>query len=283
MRRFAIFAFDGLSIRWPLVIGVVLATSGSANPQGGSAQPASPAAFDVASVKPQPWTEQGSVGITVRGNTLDAEHVPLSSLVTYAYNLRDNRLSGGPPWVRCDGVLSSCELYQVMAKAPEGPPTPMDVFRRMLQQLLADRFKLQIHHREKELPVYNLVARKGGPKLRESPADAEPNFVVHGVGQFGIRLVATHKTMQQLVDSGFFIRNDRPIFDKTGLAAAYDFTLEFAVQDTPVDLSPGQAADRNDFPLLRTALQEQLGLTLEPGSAPFDTIVIDHVERPTAN
>jgi uncharacterized protein (TIGR03435 family) len=89
--------------------------------------------------------------------------------------------------------------------------------------------------------------------------------------------------MQQLVDSGFFIRNDRPIFDRTGLAAAYDFTLKFAVQDTPADVSPGQGADRNDFPLLRTALQEQLGLTLEPASAMFDTIVIDHVERPSAN
>src|ERR1035437_9102163 len=71
------------------------------------------AAFEVASIKLQPWTGGGSVGIFIRGNTLDAEHVSLFSLVTFAYNLRDIQLSGGPPWVR-SGVLSSSELYQVM-------------------------------------------------------------------------------------------------------------------------------------------------------------------------
>jgi uncharacterized protein (TIGR03435 family) len=118
-------------------------------------------AFEVASIKPQAWTGKGSVGIFVRGNSLDAEHVSLFSLVTFAYNLRDVQLSGGPSWVK-SGVLVDSELFQVTAKAPEGPPPTMDAMRQMLQTLLADRCKLQLRHAEKELPIYNLVVKKGG-------------------------------------------------------------------------------------------------------------------------
>jgi uncharacterized protein (TIGR03435 family) len=73
------------------------------------------------------------------------------------------------------------------------------------------------------------------------------------------------------------VYTDRPIFDKTGLAAPYDFALEFTVENVP----PGQEADH--APGLTTAVKEQLGLKLEPGWAPFDTIVIDRAERPSEN
>ena len=159
------------------------------------AQPAAAPAFDVASVKPQPFTGQGSVGIFVRGDTLDAEHVSLFSLVTFAYNLRDVQLSGGPTWVK-SGVLASSELYQVIAKTTGDPPPPMEVFRQMLRTLLADRFQLRVHHVQKDLPIYNLVVGKGGPKLKESPADAKFNFVASAVGRLGVRIAATHMTMQ---------------------------------------------------------------------------------------
>lgn len=103
-----------------LLIGLLLAAIPSARPQESSAPPP---AFEVASVKPQPWPPPGALGIVVRGNTFDAEHVSLFSLVIFAYNLHDNQLSGGAPWVRCDDPsMSSCALYQVIAKAPEGPP-----------------------------------------------------------------------------------------------------------------------------------------------------------------
>jgi len=81
--------------RWPYALVWLVATIGLGDAQR-VAQPAAAPAFDVASVKPQPFTGQGSVGIFVRGDTLDAEHVSLFSLVTFAYNLRDVQLSGGP-------------------------------------------------------------------------------------------------------------------------------------------------------------------------------------------
>lgn len=235
-------------------------------------------AFDVASIKSQPWTGQGSMGIFVHGNTLDAEHVSLFSLVTFAYNLRDVQLSGGPSWVR-SGIASSSELYQVIAKASGDPPPPMDVFRQMLQTLIADRFKLQLHHSPKDLPIYSLVVNKGGPKLKESATDSKSYFMASGLGKLGVRLVATHLTIPQLIEQQLSSATDRPIFDKTGLDAAYDFTLEFAVEN----LAPGQEPGPNDPPPLVMAVQQQLGLKLDPGRARFDTVIIDHAERPSEN
>ena len=111
------------------------------------------------------------VGITVHGDTLDAEHVSVFSLVEFAYNLRDVELSGEPAWVSSDNLAAS-ELYQVIGKTTVDPPPPTAIFRQMLATLLADRFQLRVHHVQKDLRVYNLVVNKGGPKLRESTADA---------------------------------------------------------------------------------------------------------------
>jgi uncharacterized protein (TIGR03435 family) len=85
-------------------------------------------------------------------------------------------------------------------------------------------------------------------------------------------------TMQELIDHQLAGYTDRPIFDKTGLTAAYDFTLQFTVENYPVGSEPGP---NDPFPL-STAVHD-LGLKLEPGTAPFDTVVIDHAERPSAN
>ncbi len=234
--------------------------------------------FEVASIKPQPFTGQGMVGIGVRGDTLDAEHVSLASLVMFAYNLRDVQLSGGPSWA-WSGVLANSELFQVMAKASGDPPPPMDDFRKMLQTLLADRFKLQVHHLQKELPVYNLVVNKGGPKMKENTKDEKFDFHGYGLGKAGVRIVATHMTIQELIDHQLGGYTDRPISDKTGLTASYDFTLEFVVENLP----PGVEAGPNDGPALVAAVQDQLGLKLEPGTASFDTVVIDRAERPSQN
>ena len=267
--------FDGTRRRLYAFVWVV-ASIGLAHAQRPT-QPAAAPEFDVASVKPQPFTGQGSVGIFVRGDTLDAEHASLFSLVTFAYNLRDVQLSGGPAWVK-SGVLAYSELFQVIGKTTADPPPPVDVFRRMLQTLLAERFQLRVHHVQKYLPIYNLVVGKGGPKLKESPADAKFNFVASSAGRLGVRIAATHMTMQQLIDHQLGAYTDRPIFDKTGLGAAYDFTLEFAVENYPVGQEPGP----NDPPGLITAVQE-LGLKLEPGTAPFDTVVIDRAAKPSVN
>jgi uncharacterized protein (TIGR03435 family) len=140
----------------------------------------------------------------------------------------------------------------------------------MLQALLADRFKLKVHHINKDLPVYNLVVGKNGPKLKESGAGAKFSMVTR-TGKQSNRITASHATMTNLLSQLYFA--GRPVFDKTGLTGAYDFEIEFA----------DPSATDSSSPSLFTAVQEQLGLKLEPGVAPFDTIVIDHAEKPDAN
>ncbi|HEY1757755.1 MAG TPA: TIGR03435 family protein [Bryobacteraceae bacterium] len=231
--------------------------------------------FEVASVKPQVFTGQpgSTVGVFVRGNTLSAEHADLYALVSFAYDLRDRvQLSGGPAWAATHGLLSDSELFQVTAKAAGDMPPPMDQFRLMLQGLLADRFKLKVHHVSKDLPVYNLVIGKNASKLKESAADTKFSMMVRSIGAHGIRIMAQHAPMTNLLNQ-LPLYAKRPVFDKTGLTGFYDFELEWA--DDSLEDAGG--------PSLFTALQDQLGLKLEPGTAPFDTVVIDHAEKPDAN
>jgi uncharacterized protein (TIGR03435 family) len=233
--------------------------------------------FDVASIKPQPYTGQGMVGISVHGDTFDAEHESVFSLVEFAYNLRDVELSGGPAWIKSD-VLATSELYQVIAKTTADPPPPMPVFRQMVATLLAERCQLQIHHVQRQMPVYNLMVDKGGPKFKESAADAKFDFNVSAIGRLGTKIVATHMTMQELIDHQLVAYTDRKIFDKTGLTAPYDFTIQFMGENIPSAQIPGP----NDPAPLTQAIHD-LGLKLEPVTAPFDTVFIDHVERPSGN
>ena len=244
--------------------------------------------FEVASIKPQPWTNEGRVGVFIRGNTLTGEHVDLYRLVEFAYGLRTDgaQLSGGPGWARM-GILSGVSgaesaLYQVMAKAPAGPPPSLEQFRLMLQALLADRFQLRLHLAKKELPVFNLVVAKNGPKLKENVSDAKVSMAMRDGRLFRIR--AVHAPLRNLVDE---LSNPnhgagRPVFDKTGLAGFYDFEIEWAPNDFGSAGPDGLASDTVG-PSVFAALQERLGLRLEPAMASLDTVVIDHAEKPSSN
>jgi len=237
--------------------------------------------FEVASVKPAPFTGDGCIlCVGVHGSTLTAEHSDLYSLVMFAYDLKEHaQLSGGPAWA-AHGALASSDLYQVTAKAAGEPPPPTEQFRLMLQALLADRFKLKIHHLNKDLPVYSLVVGKNGSKLKESAADAKFSMAGRS-GRQGNRMTATHVPMTNLIGQlGLYV--GRPVLDKTGLAGTYDFEIEW-VQDSLPGAGPDAAAPDSSGPTIFTAVQEQLGLKLEPAVAPFDTVVIDHAEKPDAN
>jgi uncharacterized protein (TIGR03435 family) len=236
-----------------------------------------PPAFDVASVKPDPWGSKGSsyfVGIRLVGDTLTAEHSCLYGLVEFAYNLRDEQLSGGPSWARC-AVLATSDHYQVIAKSTAAP---MQQFRLMLQTLLADRFQLKIHHAPKDLPIYNLVVAPRGPKLKESATDAKFSMNQDARLNAGraIRITATRVSMERLVPT-FEHFAGRPLFDRTGLTGSYDLELAF---DAGLTDAPGPDPVGQTF---ATALEKQLGLKLESSTAPFDTVVIDHAEKPSGN
>jgi len=155
----------------------------------------------------------------------------------------------------------------------------------MLRSLLADRFKLTIRHERKELPVYVLVLAKNGPKFAEDNTHPEiAGITARGRAKFEV----TSGTLSGLVFvlSMQLELGGRTVLDQTGLQGHYSFTFQW----TPENLaaSSGPSADRassseSSGPSLFTALKEQLGLRLESTRAPVDTIVIEHIERPTEN
>jgi uncharacterized protein (TIGR03435 family) len=74
-----------------------------------------------------------------------------------------------------------------------------------------------------------------------------------------------------------------PVLDRTGLSARYDFDLEFAPDETVFGGALGKGPDDATKPGLFAAMQQQLGLKLEATKGPVSALVIDHVERPSAN
>ena len=244
--------------------------------------------FEVASIKLNPWTNEGRSGVYIERNMLRAEHVDLYLLVEFAYGLPPDsyQLSGGPGWAR-RGVLSDVSgaeslLFQVTAKPAAGSRPSMDQFRLMLQALLADRFRLRVRRAVKNVPVFNLVVTRDGPKLKPSAPDAKESLAMREGRLFRMR--ATHVPLSTLVEHLADPSHGagRPVFDRTGLAGFYDFEIEWIRNDVAAPPSDSHVNDVGG-PSIFTALQQRLGLKLEPGVAPLETIVIVHAEKPSEN
>jgi uncharacterized protein (TIGR03435 family) len=234
------------------------------------------------------------------------ENMPLKAIIEFAFDAKsDAQVTGGPDWIKTQNFNIEAKEDDAQAAAFQKlPPDERDKqLRLMLQSLLIDRFKLKISHATKELPVYALVVAKGGPKLKPSAAappspDGAPSgsapqqrrgIMMNGRGE----LTGTDTPMSLLADIISHQREaeGRVVLDKTGLAGNYDWTLHFTPEspapmfkgadaDTPHDRGPGPDASG---PSLFTALQEQLGLKLEPQKGSVETIVIDSVEKPSQN
>ena len=235
-------------------VGIVAVVGGIAGVLAAQA-PASPA-FEVASVKlVEPPAPAHAVRLNVSPGRLTIDAATLRQIVGLAYGIQRVRVTGGPSWADAD-------QYTIIATDSLG--TSQDQVRMMLQALLADRFKLALHHEAKELRAYRLVSGKNSPTLQEAKAE-EKSGVVQENGQLtfsNMPLAALINTLANLLDS--------PVQDETGLRGSYDFKLTTATAgDGPTSIF--------------TVVQEQLGLKLEPTKEPLDVLVIDHVEHPTEN
>jgi uncharacterized protein (TIGR03435 family) len=201
---------------------------------------------------------------------------PVSNWVRNAYDIiMDSQIVGLPGW-------AGTEPYDIEAKADADTAEAWKTLtfkerwkqeQPMLQSLLADRCKLKVHHETRDLPVYDLVIAKGGLKMKEAPAD-ENDAESMGPGKLSARALS----MDSLV-FGFSGMVGRIIVDKTGLAGKkFDFELKWTPDNQRAgDVSPDAGPD------LFTALEEQLGLKLVSSKDPVEVIVIDHIEKPSAN
>lgn len=191
-----------------------------------------------------------------------------------AYGLDPRQIVGGPPWTTADE-------YDIEAVAAEGVPAAGN-WDAMLRKLLTDRFQLTFHHEQREMSVYTLTVAKGGPKLKTADADEGHSS---GCDRLGVCKFRAEPTVHfarwlQLV-------MDKPVVDKTGIAGEFDFTLTWTPDESQFTSMgirvPAPADNPNAPPELFTALQEQLGLKLEPQKTSTEVLVIDHVERPSEN
>jgi uncharacterized protein (TIGR03435 family) len=129
--------------------------------------------FDVASIKPAPPPTSNMIRVMMRGGPgsddpgrVDWSNVSLRQMITSAFNVKDYQVQG-PDWL-------NSERFDVTAKIPVN--TTKEQYRLMIQKLLADRFKMTVHHESKEHAVYALVVAKGGPKLKESDPNDTSGF-----------------------------------------------------------------------------------------------------------
>lgn len=150
----------------------------------------------------------------------------------------------------------------------------------MLQTLLADRFKLEVHKEMRTASVYALIVGKGGPKLKEAKDDEPAGSKTGGTG--GMFQVAFQKvTVLGLVNTLANVL-DTPVLDETGLKGYYDYKLEWAPTRIGEE-NPGKAQANDSGPDLFIALQEQLGLNLVKKKGSIEFLLIDHAERPSEN
>jgi uncharacterized protein (TIGR03435 family) len=230
-----------------------------------------PAGFEVASIRVHSSAADDRSGPPIAGNRLTLGG-NLYQLTMYAFDLKSYQISGGPSWAT--HPLTDGDYYDISAKAEGAETLTQARARQLLQTLLADRFQLRLHREMKEMPVYALVVGKAGPKFKESAPDARGGMV----GSVSLTTVTSRFTkspMESLVRvlSG---AADRPVLDQTRLAGLYDYKLEFA-------RDPAAAAAESSASSIFTAVQEQLGLKLEPQKGSIDVFVIDHAERPSEN
>ena len=205
--------------------------------------------------------------------------VPLRKVIQDAYgSYNDNLLSGGPPWLNSDKF--DIEAKFSASEVPDFEKLTLDQRQSALQALLADRFKLKIHHESKEFPVYALAVAKGGSKLLESKSETHDlaGTVNCHITRSRTGILEVKECSMAGLTSLLRYPSGRTVVDKTGLPGRYDFSLRWTPDDSP----PSTSLDSSG-PSLFTAVQEQLGLKLEPTKAPFDTIVVDSVEMPTEN
>ena len=252
--------------------------------------------FDVASIKPTNATADSVIQARANGR-LDATNTSLRSLILRAYALHDSQLIGAPGWI-------ATERFDVDARVEATPPGGPEALMPMLRTLLADRFRLRVHNEMRELSAFVLTTarrdRRLGTQIRPTEVDCTKpiqltvdqiranaregwppcgmTYTVQYVAQAATGLANRMRVRRSGISMKDFATAlqtsvDRPVVDGTGLEGRFDVEYSYA---TASDIGAGIAGN---LPLLVVALEEQLGLKLDPQRTVVPVLVIDSVER----
>lgn len=234
--------------------------------------PSQQPAFEVASVKPGGPGQVGSTGMPPRTfddpGLVNYSSVTLKGVLCRAYNLLPDKIVG-PSWL-------DSERYDIVAKVPRDVPTGQ--IPSMLQNLLAERFRMSVHWVSKQTPGYALVVGKSGPKLTKSALETRRSTGFTGSGH----LTWNGETLADVANS-LSVFLGRPVVDMTGIPGTFDITLDASPDSLP-GLHFGTAPeDSASLPSIFAAIRG-LGLNLEPREATVKQLVVDSAQKiPTPN
>jgi uncharacterized protein (TIGR03435 family) len=259
--------------------------------------------FEVMSIKRNTGGGAGSMMAVQPGGRVSVRNLPVQQVILRAYGIQPFQLAGGSDWLQT-------ERYDIEAKPSDGAIVTDDAINAMLRAMLADRFKLKMRRETRQSAIYELMFarsdRRFGEKLRQTSADCvvQRNRGTESGGSLpdaarvrgedpipcgmvmtgGNRIAAGGETMTRFATM-LAPRVQRIVVDNTGLTGLYDFDLQFlpdqgygrASADGPIRMYLVTA----DVPPLLTAIQEQLGLKLQPARGAVEYVVIESIERPS--
>ena len=239
--------------------------------------------FEVATIKPSDPNRPGW-GITVNASgVFRTLNTSLNDLIKFAYDVHAKQVVGSPAW-------ADSEKFDVEAKPDTRGMPSVNQMKMMLQKLLADRFSLTFHNEKKELSVYSITVLKSGAKIKKEESSNIPVPGFGGLPQRGFNARnATIAEFARVLQAQFM---DMPVVDETGLGdTRYTFVVKFTPDPgmrpfggglPPTSAQTG-ATDPDAPPDLYSALELQLGLRLQKAKAPVEVMIIDKVEKPSAN
>ena len=233
--------------------------------------------IEVATVKPSQPSEQRRF-ITFRGREIVIIGFTTNDVIKFAYNVQEKQILNGPEWLGSD-------RFDINAQPDQpGMPNP-EQFRMILQKLLAERFALKFRNDKKEMSAYVLTVGKDGPKMtKATDPSGLPGLFFGPLGTFHVAN-ATMGDVCGVLQSAVL---DRPVVDHTGLDGKWNFLLKWTPDESQfaglgVKVPPPPADATDAPPPLFTAIQEQLDMKLDAQKTAVDVMMIDHIEKPSAN
>lgn len=229
-------------------------------------------AFEVAAIK-RSDPDDKSHRFEIHGRRIVIENHTVREMIEMSYGVHARQIMNAPAW-------TESERFDVQGVPDvEGQPDLVQ-FQEIVRKLLEERFGLKFHTEKREMPRYVLTVAKGGPKME--PTKAAPGVVLPNERAGGDK--TSHSLQMENVSMGDLVRAlqgelDRPVVDETGVKGKYDFTLKWLRADVVATAEDADSALTGIF----TAIQEQIGLKVEPSKGEVDAMLIDHVERPEAN
>jgi uncharacterized protein (TIGR03435 family) len=269
----------------PLPLTLVRATKETAweipappPPQKLMAADADPA-FDVATIKPNDSGATSIQQLTMNGRDFRVRAASLADLISFTYAVQVKQIVGAPDWFTKD-------RYDLSAVPDtEGAPNDKQI-RTMMKKLLADRFKLKFHEEKRDMGAFVLTVADAA-KLK--PTEIQGSLPGLGFRPMNgnLQFIARNATIDDVKSLLQVLVLDRPVVDRTGLTGKYDITATFTPDDSLFNghspLPPSKTENTEAAPNFFEAMQKEAGLKLSPEKTQVDVMVIDHVEKPSAN